>query len=106
MFRHFRNFCFVALVAMCAVAVVIGPAGAQTIDDKRAQAAQLQDQIEATNIKLTEMGEQFNAAQIELDRRQLSEIAIADPVAFKGLVEQSRAALKNKPGVTLQKVKA
>ena len=48
--------------------------------------------------------EGLKAAKIELDRRQLSEIAIADPIAFKGLVEQSKAALKNKPGVTLQKV--
>jgi len=47
--------------------------------------------------------EGLKAAKIELDRRQLSEIAIADAVAFKGLVEQSKAALKNKPGVTLQK---
>ncbi|MES1168277.1 MAG: 50S ribosomal protein L20, partial [Oleiharenicola lentus] len=47
--------------------------------------------------------EGLKAAKIELDRRQLSEIAIADAVAFKALVEQSRAALKNKPGVTLAK---
>ena len=47
--------------------------------------------------------EGLKAAKIELDRRALSEIAIADAVAFKALVEKSKAALKNKPGVTLQK---
>ena len=47
--------------------------------------------------------EGLKAAKIELDRRALSEIAIADAVAFKALVEQSKAALKKKPGVTLQK---
>src|SRR3954467_8242926 len=36
------------------------------------------------------------AANIQLDRRQLSEIAIADATAFKSLIEQAQAALKNK----------
>src|ERR1700754_4467020 len=40
--------------------------------------------------------EGLKAANIELDRKQLSEIAIADATAFKGLVEQAQAALKNK----------
>lgn len=47
--------------------------------------------------------EGLKAAKIELDRRALSEIAIADAVAFKTLVEKAKAALKSKPGVTLQK---
>ncbi len=40
--------------------------------------------------------EGLKAANILLDRRQLSEIAIADATAFKALVEQAQAALKNK----------
>jgi large subunit ribosomal protein L20 len=40
--------------------------------------------------------EGLKAANIQLDRRQLSEIAIADAVAFTGLVKQAQAALKTK----------
>ena len=47
--------------------------------------------------------EGLKAAKIELDRRQLSEIAIADATAFKALVAQAKAALAKKPGVTLAK---
>ncbi|HEY8993790.1 MAG TPA: 50S ribosomal protein L20 [Lacunisphaera sp.] len=40
--------------------------------------------------------EGLKAAKIELDRRQLSEIAIADSVAFAGLVKKAQDALKTK----------
>ncbi len=40
--------------------------------------------------------EGLKAANIQLDRRQLSEIAIADAVAFAGLIKQAQAALKTK----------
>jgi len=40
--------------------------------------------------------EGLKAANIQLDRRQLSEIAIADAVAFSGLVKQAQDALKTK----------
>ena len=40
--------------------------------------------------------EGLKAAKIELDRRQLSEIAIADAVAFKALVAKAQDALKAK----------
>lgn len=40
--------------------------------------------------------EGLKAAKIELDRRQLSEIAIADSVAFAALVKQAQDALKTK----------
>jgi large subunit ribosomal protein L20 len=40
--------------------------------------------------------EGLKAAKIELDRRQLSEIAIADSVAFTGLVKTAQDALKSK----------
>ena len=40
--------------------------------------------------------EGLKAANIQLDRRQLSEIAIADAVAFTGLIKQAQAALKTK----------
>jgi len=40
--------------------------------------------------------EGLKAAGIQLDRRQLSEIAIADSVAFKTLVQKAQDALKAK----------
>ncbi|HTL66888.1 MAG TPA: 50S ribosomal protein L20 [Lacunisphaera sp.] len=40
--------------------------------------------------------EGLKAAKIELDRRALSEIAIADPVAFTSLVKQAQDALQAK----------
>lgn len=40
--------------------------------------------------------EGLKAANIQLDRRQLSEIAIADATAFAALVQQAQAALKAK----------
>jgi large subunit ribosomal protein L20 len=40
--------------------------------------------------------EGLKAADIQLDRRQLSEIAIADAVAFKGLIKNAQDALKAK----------
>ena len=40
--------------------------------------------------------EGLKAASIQLDRRQLSEIAIADATAFAALVQQAQAALKAK----------
>ena len=40
--------------------------------------------------------EGLKAANIQLDRRQLSELAIADTVAFQSLVAQAQAALKTK----------
>ncbi len=36
----------------------------------------------------------LKAANIEMDRKQMSELAIHDPVAFKVLVGQAKAALK------------
>ncbi|PWU07273.1 MAG: 50S ribosomal protein L20, partial [Verrucomicrobia bacterium] len=38
----------------------------------------------------------LNLAKIELNRKSLSEIAIHNPEAFKGLVEKAQAALQNK----------
>ena len=40
--------------------------------------------------------EGLKAANIQLDRRQLSEIAIADATAFASLIKQAQAALKTK----------
>lgn len=42
--------------------------------------------------------EGLHAANIQLDRKVLSDIAIRDEVAFKALVQQAQAALKTKAG--------
>ena len=44
--------------------------------------------------------EGLKAAQIELDRKILSDIAIRDEVAFNALVQQARDALKAKTAAT------
>jgi large subunit ribosomal protein L20 len=49
-----------------------------------------------TGITYSRFMEGLKAANIQLDRRQLSEIAIADATAFAALVKQAQAALKTK----------
>ncbi len=45
--------------------------------------------------------EGLKAANIELDRKSLSELAIANPEAFKAVVDLVKKALEGKQGVTL-----
>jgi peptidoglycan DL-endopeptidase CwlO len=107
LFRHFRNFCFVALVVGCAAAVVVGPAGAQTIDDKRAEAAALTDQIEQANIKLSEMGEQFNAVQIKLDEAEAELAAVkAQIAATKAEIARIKALVEERAASTYRRARA
>jgi len=47
--------------------------------------------------------EGLKAAQIELDRKVLSDIAIRDEVAFKALVKQAQDALKTKASAATAK---
>ncbi len=49
-----------------------------------------------TGISYSRFIEGLKAANIKLDRRQLSEIAIADSVAFGSLIKQAQDALKTK----------
>jgi hypothetical protein len=56
LFRNICNICLIALtgtVLTGALAVPVVPAAADHIADKQAQARQLQDEIEATNIELS-----------------------------------------------------
>ena len=50
----------------------------------------------AAGISYSRFMEGLKAANIQLDRRQLSEIAIADATAFTGLIQQAQDALKSK----------
>lgn len=52
----------------------------------------------ANGLTYSRFMEGMKAAGIELDRKVLSEIAIVDEAAFKGLVEQAKAALEKKAG--------
>ena len=65
------------LLVAVAAAIVAGsiaglqtPAGAAPIDDKREQAAALQDQIEATDLEIGALGEKLHAAEARRDAAQ------------------------------------
>ncbi len=60
------------LLAASVVAPLIGASGAAAapIDDKRAEAAALQDEIEANGRRIGELAEEFNGAQLRLDQAQ------------------------------------
>jgi len=71
------------------------PAGADPISDKQAQAKSIQDQIDAANIKIGALGEQYNGAQLKL---QQAEQAIADAAtriaAAQHQLDQIRALIR------------
>ena len=50
----------------------------------------------ANGITYSRFIEGLRAANVELDRKVLSDLAIRDEVAFSGLVKQAQDALKNK----------
>jgi cell wall-associated NlpC family hydrolase len=100
-FRHFRNVCLVALAIGALLVSAAMPVAADPISDKRAQAVALQAQIEATNQKVTELGEAFNAAQLRLDQAEADLAAVqaqidatkAEVARMKGLVADRAAAV-------------
>ena len=57
-----------ALAALTAIATVPAASGAP-LDDKRAQAARIQQQIEANGHRIAALGEQYNGARIALSER-------------------------------------
>jgi len=54
--------------------------------------------VRAQGLTYSRFAEGLKAAGIGLDRKILSEIAIADETAFKGIVEQVKSALEKKAG--------
>ncbi len=68
--RSRGTFTMFALAAMTASVVTPIASGAAPIDEKRAEAAALQDQIEANGEKISVLAEQINQAQIRLDEAQ------------------------------------
>src|SRR4051794_20021291 len=61
---------FGGLGGLATSVTVAGRAGASPIDDKRAQATVIQDQIEASTQRIGALSEQYNGAVLELDRAQ------------------------------------
>lgn len=52
--------------------------------------------VRAHGITYSRFAEGLKAANIGLDRKILSDLAITDEAAFKGIVEQVKTALENK----------
>jgi len=52
--------------------------------------------VRAQGLTYSRFAEGLKAAKIALDRKILSDLAITDEVAFKGIVEQVKAAIENK----------
>ena len=52
--------------------------------------------VRAQGLTYSRFAEGLRAANIGLDRKILSDLAITDEVAFKGVVEQVKAAIENK----------
>jgi large subunit ribosomal protein L20 len=60
----------------------------------------------AHGLSYSRFSEGLKAAGIELDRKVLSDMAIADEAGFAAIVKQVKDALSKKPGATLQKAAA
>lgn len=99
--RHIGIIFITALFGAATLGAAATPAGADPIDDKRAEAAALQSQIEAANEKISALGEQFNGAQLRLDQAVVSLAGVQAQIAaaeaevarIKGLVNQRGASL-------------
>ena len=52
--------------------------------------------VRAQGLTYSRFAEGLKAANIGLDRKILSDLALTDEVAFKGIVEQVKAAIENK----------
>ena len=52
--------------------------------------------VRALGLTYSRFAEGLKAANIGLDRKILSDLAISDEAAFKGIVEQVKTALENK----------
>jgi cell wall-associated NlpC family hydrolase len=93
--RRHRRFVTVAgaLVTVAAFAGALAPtAGAQSLGDKRKQAAELADQIEASDVEISGFAEQLNAATARYDTAQATvkdaELRIANAKAEVASIKQ------------------
>jgi len=68
----------IGLSVLVLLAVAAGPVGAAPIDDKRAEAQAIQDQVETNGEQISALAEAYNGAQLRFDEAQQ---AIADAQA-------------------------
>jgi len=82
------------ITSIIATSIAPGPAGADPVSDKKAQAAALAQKINADAREVEVLAEQYNGAQYHLDevQRQLADAA-AKLGATQATTEQDRAAL-------------
>jgi cell wall-associated NlpC family hydrolase len=101
--NHIRNISLVFIIVASILGASIARdstrhrAGAAPIDDKRAEAAALQDQIDANGEQIGALAEQFNGAQLRLDQAN-QEIADAQTRidAAKAEVARIRALIRTR----------
>lgn len=86
--RHARWFAALLLVVALVPLVSGGRAHADPIDDKRAEASALQDQIDANGAKLDALSERYNGAQYRFEQAQ----AAADDAQQKLDATEARVA--------------
>jgi cell wall-associated NlpC family hydrolase len=94
-----RHITLVLIIVLAAISLVGAPngAGATPIDDKRAEAAALQDQIDANGEQIGALAEQFNAAQLRLDEaNQKIADAQAKIDAAKAEVARIKTLIRNR----------
>jgi cell wall-associated NlpC family hydrolase len=99
--RPLRHVAVAALLVAGSVAAFAGPAGAAPVADKQKQAAELQDQIEATDLQIGGLGESLHEAESRQAAAQQSaqaaEAQIADAkqevARIEGLVQENLASL-------------
>ena len=90
--RAFRLVLFSLVIATMGALVAPGVAIADPISDKRAEAAELEAQINSNAEKLSALNERINSAQNELDQAE------ADIRAADALVAAAKAKTKRAPG--------
>jgi cell wall-associated NlpC family hydrolase len=85
--RFFRHILIAVIISIAGLGAVVPArvAGATPIDDKKAQAAAIQDQIDENGRRISALAEEYNAAQLRLDE---AEQAIAEAQAH---IEAARA---------------
>jgi peptidoglycan DL-endopeptidase CwlO len=99
--RHAHWFAALALVVALVPLIGGGRAHGDPIDDKRAQAKELQDQIDANGVKIDALSEQYNGAEYRLeqaraaiaDAQQKLDATRAEVARLKALVDDRGAAL-------------
>jgi cell wall-associated NlpC family hydrolase len=85
------------LSGLVLLAVFAGPVSAAPIDDKRAEAQAIQDQIDANGEKIGALSEAFNGAQLRFDEAQQAVTAAeAQIAATKAEVRHTRALLRER----------